>query len=316
MSIPNNVTIRKDLTDYAAGLMQDLVPVMRVAELLAPVVPTGAASGLFNKFDDTQAFKAYAAVAARRSVGGKATAIELLSTTDTYALEPYGLRISIDQHERTRAGGGLALLEQGKTRTLQINCAVAYLNQVVTLAKASVSAMANKGDWGNANVNPITELNDAVKAVFLATGMVPNTVLIDFGAWCVLSGNPNVLKSMPGADIANVTPERVARLLVNPGARVEIVTSAVLSGGGLGNSGATKAGILGGSVLVLHNSVAPTVADPSFMKTFAEAASLYTGVYSFREEPHLDWYENDWTCQPKVVASGLCKRIDVSGANS
>jgi hypothetical protein len=316
MSIPNNMTIRQDLTDYAHGLMQDLEPIMRVAELLAPVVPTGASTGLFNKFDDTQAFKAYAAIAARRAVGGKATAIAMLTTTDTYNLNPYALRIAIDQIERSRAGGAVGLLEKGKTRTLQVNCAVAYLNEVVTIAKAAVAAMANKGDWGNANVNPIAEINDAVKAVFLATGIVPNTVLIDFGAWCVLSGNPNVLKAMPGADLATVTPDRVARLLVNPAAKVEIVNTAALTGGGLGNSGATKQGILGGSVLVLNNSPVPTEGDPSFMKTFAETRDLFTGVYSYREEPHLDWYENDWTCQPKVVAAGLCKRIDVTGANS
>ena len=86
--------------------------------------------------------------------------------------------------------------------------------------------------------------------------------------------------------------------------------------GGLGNASATKQGVLGGSVLIFFNSPVATAYDPSFCKTFAPSANLFTEVYSYREEPHLDWFENDWTCQPKVVAPLLCKRIDVTGANT
>lgn len=316
MSKPANVIARSDLTQYAAGLMQDLASVLRIANLLAPVVPTGGTSGLFNKFDDTQAFKAYAALVASRAIGAHATAIQLLSTTSNYNAKPYGLRIPIDQTERANAGDAVGLLEQAKVRTLQINCAISYLASVVAAAKAAVSAMANKGDWGNPNVDPIAELNAAIKAVWLATGMVPNTVLFDFGAWCLFSSHPKIAGRMPGADLAQVSPDRIQRLLVNPACKVEIVETAVLSGGGLGNASATKAGILGGSVLVLNSSPVPTAYDPSFMKSFAPSAQLFTDVYEYPEAPHLTWLENDWTVDPQVVASGLCKRIDVSGANS
>ena len=165
-------------------------------------------------------------------------------------------------------------------------------------------------------MDPIAEINGQIKAVYLATGMIPNQIVFDFGAWAVFSDNPNVLKRMPGADIAQVSPDRVSRLFVNPNAKVEIVETAALYGGGLGNSSATKRGILGGSVLILFNSPMATVYDPSFAKTFAPAAQLFTEIFSYREEPHFDWFENDWTCDPQVIASGLCKRIDVTGANA
>jgi hypothetical protein len=315
MGKPNNVIARADLTQYAAGLMQDLAAVLRIANLISPVVPTGGTSGLFNKFDETQAFKAYAALVAARAIGGHANAITLLSTTANYNAKPYGLRISVDGTERTNAGEATALLEQAKVRTLQINCAVAYLNAVVTAAKAAVSATAGAGAWGNPNVDPIVELNNAIKAVWKATGMVPNTVMFDFGAWAVFSGHPKIAGRMPGADVAQVSPDRIQRMLVNPSMKVEIVDTSVLTGGGLGNTGATKVGILGGSVLVFNSSPLADAYNPSFMKSFAPNANLFTDVYQYREEPHLDWFENDWTVDPQVVSSGLAKRIDVAGAN-
>lgn len=316
MGKPTNVQIRQDLTNYAYGLSQDLKPILDLANILAPTVPTGGASGLYNKFDDTQMFKAYAAAVARRAIGGQAAEIGFLSDTANYNAKPYGLRIPIDNHERAEAGeDGKDLLEQSKTRTLTINCALAHLNEVVTLAKASVSAASGKGAWNNANVDPIKELNEQIKAVWLASGIVPNYVVVDFGAWCVLADNPLVLKRMPGADVAMVTPARIGGMLVNPNAKIIVSDTAVLYGGGLGNSSATKRGIVGGSALIFHNSPVPTPYDPSFMKTFSPSANLFTEVYQYRQEPHIDWFENDWTCQPVVVASSLCKRIDVTGAN-
>ena len=310
-----NVTVRQDLSTYAHGIGQDLVAMRQMAQLLAPVVPTGGTSGLYNKFDNTAAFKVYADSVARRAVGGQASDIGFLSDTANYNAVPYGLRISIDGHERLQAGDNPALLEQAKTRTLTINCYLAYLSAIVTIVKAAVSAATGKGGWNNGNVDPIKELNEQIKAVWLATGILPNHVTMDFGAWAVLSDNPNVLKRMPGADLAQVTPARVGKLLVNPNATIEVVETAILYGGGLGNTSATRRGVMGGSALIYFNSVSPTQYDPSFCKTFAPASGLFTEVYSYREEPHLDWFENDWTADVAVVSSSLCKRIDVTGAN-
>jgi hypothetical protein len=313
---PNNVSVRKDLTDYAFGLMQDLQAAMRLLNILAPVVPCGATTGKYNKFDDTAAFKTFAEAVARRSVGGHANEIQFLNDTANYSAEPYGLRVKIDEYEKQQAGGNMSLLEKGKTRTLQIMCVLALINQIVGKIKDGVAATANKGAWLDANVDPIAEINGLIKAVYLATGIVPNQVVFDFGAWCVFSDNPKVRARMPGADLAEVSPERVSRLFVNPSARVEIVETATLYGGGLGNASATKRGILGGSVFVMFSSPMPTVYDPSFMKTFAPAAQLFTEIFSYREEPHFDWFENDWTCDPQIVSAGLCKRLDVTGANA
>lgn len=319
---PNSVTVRNDLTAYAYGLAQDMNKVAEIAKLIAPVVPTGGMSGLYNLFSDQQAFKKYSEGFARRAVGGQANVIGFLSTTANYNCEEYGLRISVDQTELARAGfpsnpNAKQLVEQAKTRTLTANCMLSYLGAVITTVKASVAAASGSGVWLSPNVDPISEINAQMKAMWLATGMVPSDVLIDFGAWICLADNTNVQKRMPGADIITMTPERVGKMLINPNAKITIVdTAALASTGGLGLSSSTLQGVLGGSVLMFYNSPFPTVYDPSFAKTFSPSASLFTEVYSYEEAPHLTWYENDWCCQPVVVASGLCRRIDVTGATA
>ena len=315
MGRPASAIQRKDLTNYAHTITQDLAPAMDLANLLAPTVPTGGMSGLYNKFDNTQSFKAYAEKVARRAIGGHAQTIEFLGDTANFNAKPYGLRINIDQAERDNAGGAVQLMEQGKTRTLMINCVLSHLTYIVTLIKASVSAVSGKGVWTDANIDPIAQINEQIKAVWLATGVIPNNVVFDFGGWCVFSQHPKILARMPGADVAYVTPARIQGLLVNPNATITIAETAILSAGGLGNAAAGRQGILGGSVLIFHSSPMATQYEPSFMKCFSPSASLFTEVYSYREEPHLDWYENDWTCDPVVIASSLCKRIDVTGAN-
>jgi hypothetical protein len=315
MTRPNSAIVRADLTTYAFGLSQDLDKIRRVIELLSPTVPTGGTSGLYNVFEDTQAFKAYATSLARRSIGGQAAKIEFLGSTANYNANPSGLRISIDEFERKQAGNNSALLDQAKTRTLTVNCLLSHLNAIITTVKAAVAATANKGKWNEANVDPVAELNELIKAVYKASGMVPNIIAMDFGAWCVLASNPKILARMPGADIAAVNPMRLQAMLVNPNVNITVVDTAVLTGGGLGNASATVQGIMGGSVLAFFNSPTATVYDPSFCKTFAPSASLFTEVYGYREEPHLDWLENDWNSDVQIVSSKLCKRIDVTGAN-
>ncbi|MCO6401351.1 MAG: hypothetical protein J5I99_09005 [Verrucomicrobia bacterium] len=310
MPKPNNITQRSDLTTYAFGIQQDEQEARNLIKALAPVVPTGGTTGRFNKFEDTQSFKAY--TNALRAVGGQSNEIKFLSDTDDYNVKPYGLRISIDEFERKQAGDQVALLEQAKTRTLTINCILSHLASVVSTVKASVSAVNGKGNWSGPNVDPINELDGQIEAMWNATGMVPNKLLLDFGAWIKLRNNPKVAARLAGSELAALTPEKLSALLAVP-VKVSIVTTAILAGGGLANPSATKAGALGAGVsLLLHNSDMPTQYDPSFCKTFAESENLFTEVYQYRQEPHLDWFENNWAAEVQVVAPALCRRIDVT----
>lgn len=307
-----NVTIRQDLTDYAHGVMQSLDKAMALAKAISPIVPTGSAVGGYNKFENTGAFAQYNAA---RAVGGQATRIKFMSDKANFACEPFGLRIDIDGFERQQVGdnaAGLALLEQSKVRTLQINSVVAHLGDVVTKAIAGVTLDATLGAWTDANVDPIAQINTAIENVFETSGIVPNRIVMDFPAWIKLVSNPLVLKRMPGADLAMINPERVSALLVVPGIQLIVAETAINTGGGYGNSSATRTGMLSSNVFVFASSDMATQYDPSFMKTFTPSPDLFTSVYSYEEQPHLTWYENDWTVANVVVSSIVATRFVVS----
>ena len=308
-TLPNNVIFRKDLTDYAFALMPDVAKVNALANMFAPVVPTGVMTGRYNTFSDLNSFRTYASTL--RSIGGQANAIGFLSDTEDFACKANGLRIGIDGQERTNAAAAITLLEQGKVRTLQLACANSRLANVITTVKASIAATANKGSWSNANVDPIVELDSQIEAIWTATGMVPNKIVMDLSAWMILKNNPNVLKRMPGADLQVVNPDRISALLYAPNIQL-VISDVALYATRTAEAANTKKGVLNSSCFIFHSSEMATQYDPSFCKTFAPSSTLFTGIYTWEEAPHVTWYENDWTEQIKVVSTALCKRIDVA----
>jgi len=309
MTKPNNVIQQKQLTNYAVAVMNDTAKVLNLAKLFAPIVPTGVTNGEYNLFSDLNSFRTYAN--ARRAIGGQAQILQFLSTTDTFAAKPYGLRIAIDEHEKTRAGEQFELLQKGKTRTLTIGCLNSHLKNVIDVAFAAISASAGYGKWSEANSDPIVQLDALIESIWMATGMVPNNLVFDFGAWLKLKNNPNVAKRMPGADLATVSTSRIAALLATPDIRI-MVNDVAMYANRTDEAANTKKGALAGSVMLFYSSEQATQYDPSFMKCFSPSENLFTEVYSYAEAPHTEWYENDWTSDVSVVAAALARRISVT----
>ena len=309
-----SATIRKDLTNYALGISQELQKAQILAKVLAPVVPVGASSGLFNKFDLTNDFQSLANEA-RRPVGGQATVLGFLGSTANFNCAPHGLRINIDSHEAFQVANNpeaLNALELAKTRSLTINSFNAHLLRAITVIKANVTAQAGVGLWADPAVDPIQELDDQILGGFEQTGIVFNNCVVDFGAWLLLKNHPKVRARFPGADIVSVTPEKVQAFIGAGTTKITVAETAVLTNGGLGNTAAKRQSVLKTSVLLFYNSDMPTQYDASFCKSFAPTAEIFTGIKTYEEQPNITWFENDWTADIQIVSSLLCRRIDVS----
>ena len=301
-----NLQMNKALSDYAFGVAQDEAKILELANILAPPVVTGAKHVNYAVFNSDNAYQTYNAT---RGLSSKRTRILFGAGNGTVDLVTNGLEIPIDDQEIEDAGEDkvATALQQAKVLTLVRSAYLSHLSAVVTAAQASVTAVANKGNWSSANVDPIAEIDSQLVAI--SRYMTPTSILMDVGAWQIAKNNPNVSKRFIAAGF---TLDMFASQLVVPNLKI-VLTSISFNSLGFGNAAQTKKGALGTECWISCNSVGPTLYDPSFMKTFTVSKEMFGGIKEYRDEPVASQvYVLDWHAKPVVVASNLVSRIAVS----
>ena len=279
---PNGGHVNQGMTDYAAAIFQDYAPLMADADFLAPRVVTGASHGNFAKFDDKNAFMAYSA---NRAIGGSRTRIKFAGENKTYSCDPKALEVGLDDHEVEDVAGSRTLIEQAKTRTLLSVFTMSAFKRVFAIAVTSgnyTASASGAGDWSNANIDPITKLDNEINRFYVRTGMLPNRFAIDFASWVTLRNHPLVTKRQPGSPNIGVTLPQMTAMLAAP------VECRILSGSyetaGFGANTSSKSAIASGKVLLLYANSSATVYDPSALKVFTPSAESYESVKMYRED--------------------------------
>lgn len=300
-------TVDQQLTNYAHGQAQDLSSAL--AEVLAPTVPVGSATGKYKKFDDKNAFQVYET---ERAVGGPAKRIEFEASDPGYDCRPHALELPIDDHERDEAGEGDPLgLERAKIDTLITSATISHEDDVLTKVKAGVTAVESKGVWSSAGNDPVEELDEQIEAIGIETGMMPNKIVFGLGAWRVFRNHAKVIARQPGASLIGVTESQAAKMLLNPSIDIHV---GMLSKDTVkfGKDKAAK-NIVGAEVMVFYNSPSPSQYDPSFAKTFRTRRGGVQSARVYREEKsRSDILAVDWTKDVQVVSTALCRRLSLS----
>lgn len=299
-------TYKETLKTYAFGVSQDTSSA--IADFLAPRVQVGVSTGMFKLFGDKNAFQIYETA---RALGGPATRIEFDATDGTFNCEPQALEVPIDDAERDKAGDSQSALEEAKTRTLVVNGGIAREHKVVSLVKAGVAAVAGKGKWSDATVDPVLEIDEQIEAIATDTGIMPNAMVIGLGAWRILKNHPLVIKRRQGADNATVDLSAFAAMLLNPAMTIKV---------GILSRDTTKFGkdkaavnIVGAEVFTFIRSDNPTQYDPGFAKTFSIGSSSVEDVYTYREDKcRSDILAVDWSEDIKVVSAKCARRLTLS----
>jgi hypothetical protein len=295
------------LSNYAFGIAQDLRSAL--ANFLAPQVPTGTSSGQYKKFSDKNAFQIYDTL---RAIGGENKVIQFEATDPSFNCNPRGLSIGIDDAERNKAGeAGVAQLEEAKIKTLVSSVSLGHENDVITAALNGLTAVAGKGVWSNAEVDPVDQIDEQIEAIATATGMMPNRIVFGLGAWRVFRNHAKVKARQPGAELIGVTNDQAARMLLNPGieVRVGILSKDTTKFG----KDAAKVNIVGAEVILFYGSDNPTQYDPGFMKTFTPRAGSIDAVMQYRDEGrNSDMYKSNWEDDIQVVSTLLAKRLAIS----
>jgi hypothetical protein len=281
----------------------------RLAQFIAPVVPTGIAHGQYKKFDEKNDFQIYDTA---RAVGGPRTRIEFAASDPYFNCTPQGLETTIDDHERDLAGDtGVSRLQEAKISNLVGACHHSHEKKVFDAIKAAKAATGSIGVWSNAANDPIDDLDSQIEAIATEIGRMPNRIVFGLGAWRVFRNHAKVISRVAGVTEKGVNAGMAASMLLNPSMLIEVgVLSADTTKMGAGKNAVN---IVGGEVFLFFADDNPTQYDPSFAKTFSVDSGMIDSVREYREERNAsDIYYVDWSEDIEVTSSASGRRITLS----
>ena len=211
MSRASSSTINYTLTGYAQGLANDILSAQAVVNALAPTVPVTGGAGQYKAFDDRNSFSIYNT---SRGLGGSAKRIAFDTDDATFNCKPQALEVAIDDHERTLAGSGplaMQLLDEGKIRALVNSTALSHVSKVVNFVIANTTPVAASGNWSNADIDPIDQLDEQLEGLVTDVGSSQFINLtLSVSSWRALRNHPKVKARANGVQTSGITIEQLA----------------------------------------------------------------------------------------------------------
>lgn len=312
MSRASSAAVNYTLTNYAQGLANDLMRARELTNALMPMVQVSGASGQYKAFSDVNSFQTYATL---RGLGGRARRIEFDASDATFVCEPQSLEVTVDDHERELAGsaGGLAsqLLDQGKIKSLVNAASLSLAKDVVTFVAANTTAVSSRGNWSNADVDPIDQIDEQLQNLMTATGgfMTP-TVILGLSAWRTLRNHPKTKARCNGVQVGGITLAQLAGMFFIPAN--PIVGMLSYNTAKPGNT-VSKAQVLGDICYIQASVPNPTIYDPSPFKCFTTGVGGVESVRTYRDESsRSDVHAVDWNQVFKVTSSSSIIRLTIT----
>ena len=293
MSRSSSATINYTLTNFAQGHAQSMKSVL--AEFLCPTVQPPGATGKFKKFDDRNSFQTYNT---ERALGGDAARIVFGATDGTYNCEPQSLETTVDNHERDLAGNdplAQALLDQGKVQALVNGTVLSHDKKIIDFVVANTTAVAARGNWSNADIDPVEQLDEQLKNLANTVGNVEFLKLaLGISSWYTLRNHPKVKARCSGVQVSGISLDQLKGMLMFP---VDIRLGVLLGASNkIGQSTVTKTNLIGDNVILTMSSPSPTVYDPSGFKCLSMGTGNITAVRTYRPPgDRYDVHAIDWS---------------------
>lgn len=294
MATPANISV---LNQFARGLFQSTSSPL--ADFLAPVVTTGAASFSIIDYAKRSGFQV---LSAKRAIGGDSTAVMTDGERIQINLNPYALHDTIDTHELALAttGEGSRILREARVQNLVSQAGNSRLNETLTVLRGGVSATA--AIWGAA-ADPVAEIDAIMQIVADNTGLIPNRVVFNLGAWAIFKNHAKVINRFPGTVKINPSIMDAGSLFLNPNAKCMVSTA--IKDVSL-NTVSVKSRALGTEVWVYFAEESANMFDNSAFKTFRVLANPFAGVRvlqkDFGEKIITEWTEAAYVNNPSAAA--------------
>jgi hypothetical protein len=168
-----------------SGLARRYVPRGFIARQLIPSIPVAKLSGLYPVFTKSYWFREH--TDNRVSDRAPTREVDFEWSTESYLAEEYGLKVSLSDLEREQADAALRL-EMNKTQLLTLQMELSHEIRVAALlnTRDAGGGLDNAMDatpstnWDQATATIETDIKGGVEAVYDATGLVPNVIVIPF----------------------------------------------------------------------------------------------------------------------------------------
>lgn len=148
-------------------------------------------------------------------------------------------------------------------RFLESKFVTSYEYQRAKLIESQVPAASGYGDWDNAQKNPLTDLDNAIRTINATAGKMPNTIVFGSNAWARLRANPLARQVVSYNSVGLFNEDLLNRSLYMRMNEVFVNNMPFYDPSGQGKT------MMEDDVYILYKEDSPTQFDASAIKTFA-----------------------------------------------
>lgn len=148
-------------------------------------------------------------------------------------------------------------------RFLESKFVTSYEYQRAKLIESQVPAASGYGDWDNAQKNPLTDLDNAIRTINATAGKMPNTIVFGANAWARLRANPLAREVVSHNSVGLFNEDLLNRSLYMRMNEVFVNNMPFYDPSGQGKT------MMEDDVYILYKEDSPTQFDASAIKTFA-----------------------------------------------
>ena len=148
-------------------------------------------------------------------------------------------------------------------RFLESKFVTSYEYQRAKLIESQVPAASGYGDWDNAQKNPLTDLDNAIRTINATAGKMPNTIVFGANAWARLRANPLAREVVSYNSVGLFNEDLLNRSLYMRMNEVFVNNMPFYDPSGQGKT------MMEDDVYILYKEDSPTQFDASAIKTFA-----------------------------------------------
>lgn len=148
-------------------------------------------------------------------------------------------------------------------RFLESKFVTSYEYQRAKLIESQVPAASGYGNWDNAQKNPLTDLDNAIRTINATAGKMPNTIVFGANAWARLRANPLAREVVSYNSVGLFNEDLLNRSLYMRMNEVFVNNMPFYDPSGQGKT------MMEDDVYILYKEDSPTQFDASAIKTFA-----------------------------------------------